>query len=523
MLDLNHILLFVACVSPLVLIAQGWRQGGMDRGWRVAAVAVLLVTGMSWIISPDVAGFVGGGAWLALILVPSLGLRKIAELTAQQRYAHARWIAQALRFVHPADRLRQQSELLRAFQIAQQGDFGGALTILDSFATNQTHVGRQATAQSFRIRADWEGLVRWFKTELPPGITQTDPGLQPLYLRALGETGARNELIAEYAENAGRIGSTPQNPWLNDFMLLPVLAFGGRHKALATFLETKLSKLSEEMKEFWNGVSQLAAGQTMAGRTQLQNLQAATADCLIRAQCTYRLERLNEISRVALSPAMEALLWRIEQATVLSGRSTASRTRPTIVVLLLIGLNLAMFVAETVLGGSTNPITLHRLGALEFYGTRFAGEYWRLFTSLFLHYGVLHLIFNLYALFIIGPGLERAIGRTRFTICYLLSGLGSGVGVMLLRPFGQRGVEQLVGASGCVMGLVGAWAGLLLRHRHMPTAGRRLKNILLIVAVQTAFDLSTPQVSMAAHMSGLGVGLLLGLILAPQTLRSRHL
>jgi rhomboid protease GluP len=115
--------------------------------------------------------------------------------------------------------------------------------------------------------------------------------------------------------------------------------------------------------------------------------------------------------------------------------------------------------------------------------------------------------------------LERIIGSVRFATCYLLAGLGSSAGVLILR-WSSRSPEQLVGASGCVMGIVGVWAGYLIRHRHEPFAGRRLRNIVLIIAIQTAFDLSTPQVSMAAHMSGLISGLLLGLLISPRKTNS---
>jgi rhomboid protease GluP len=111
--------------------------------------------------------------------------------------------------------------------------------------------------------------------------------------------------------------------------------------------------------------------------------------------------------------------------------------------------------------------------------------------------------------------LERIIGSVRFVVFYLLAGLGSSAGVLLLRFHDLSRPEQLVGASGCVMGIVGVWAGYLLRHRHEPFAGRRLRNIVLIVAIQSAFDLSTPQISMVAHLSGLVTGVLLGLLVAP--------
>jgi rhomboid protease GluP len=67
------------------------------------------------------------------------------------------------------------------------------------------------------------------------------------------------------------------------------------------------------------------------------------------------------------------------------------------------------------------------------------------------------------------------------------------------------------------MGIVGALAGFLVRHRHAPQAKQRLGNIVLIIVIQVAFDLSTPQVSMAAHLCGLIAGFFLGLILAPRT------
>lgn len=520
MLDLNHILLFLACVSPLVLLGQTWRRGGLTRGWRLTALAVLIVTGVSWILTPDTAGFIGGGAWLVLILAPAVGLRKAADFVAQQRYASAGRLTRLMRFLHPADGLFERSELLCALDFAQRGDASSALALLASLRNNQTNVGRLAIAQSFRIRGDWNGLLRWLRDELPPGIMQTDLALQPLYLRALGETGARDDLLQGFMTNAKSVSSAPPQAWLFDISLLPVLAFGGRVQALSNLLETQLRKLPRDPKEFWLGVAQVAAGETVAGRTRLEKLRAATGDALVRADATHSLERLNEITRTPLSMSTVALLRRIEQRDRSSHRAFGTEmTRPSAVVLILIVLNLAMFAAEYALGGTTNPLALHRLGALEFFAVRFEGEYWRLITSLFLHYGPLHLLFNLYALFIIGSGLERSIGSIRFGICYLLSGLGSGLGVLGLRLLGLNRAEQLVGASGCVMGLVGVWAGLLLRHRDGPMAGRRLQNILLIVVVQTAFDLSTPQISMAAHLSGLVTGVLLGLLFAPQSLQ----
>jgi len=184
-------------------------------------------------------------------------------------------------------------------------------------------------------------------------------------------------------------------------------------------------------------------------------------------------------------------------------------------VLILILFNAAAFLFEISFGDWNDPEILHRIGALEPYAVVVQGEYWRLFTALFLHGGFAHLLFNIFALYVLGPPLERSIGTMRFAACYLISGLASSAGVVVLTVIGFVQVAQLVGASGCIMGIVGAWAGFLVRHRHAPHAKQRLANVVMIIAIQIAFDLSTPQVSMAAHLCGLIAGFILGLILAP--------
>jgi rhomboid protease GluP len=341
----------------------------------------------------------------------------------------------------------------------------------------------------------------------------------PLYLRALGECGMRDELVLEFGTMLASTSPSQQPAWSYRASLRTVLAFCGRLGERAD--RGAVRQLPEDLREFWLGTDELAAGEISSGRLRLEKLRSTTTDQLLRSEIAQRLDAADLILKTPLSAPGFALLHRIEQSDRPPPTAFGSETRwPTAAVAIFIGLNLVMFLAEVKLGGSTNQDTLHRLGAMEPRAIRYSGEYWRMLTSLFLHFGPLHLLFNLYALFVIGPGLERIIGSTRFALYYLLAGLGSSAGVLLLKWSIAFRPEQLVGASGCVMGIVGIWAGYLVRHRHEPFAGRRLKNIVLIVAIQTAFDLSTPQISMAAHMSGLLTGVALGLIFAPRSLRA---
>jgi rhomboid protease GluP len=518
-IDLNHILLFIACISPLVMLGQTLRRGGLYRAWRLASFAVLAVTGAAWLVNPGTAGFVGAGAWLALLLLPAVGVRKVSELASYQQYGEARRLIRLLRFLHPAAAIRLQAELFRGLELAQADDFSAALAVLGPLRNNQTNVGRQAIAQSFRLRGEWNQLIGWIRSEVPAAIRRNDFALMPLYLRAFGECGMRDELVLEFGTMLAAISPSRQPAWSYFASLRTVLAFCGR---LAVREDRAPLRLPSDLREFWLATDQLASGQVSAGRLRLEKLQSTTTDQLLRSEIAQRLDTAELILKIPLSAPGFALLHRIEQTDRPPPSAFGSESRrPTAAVVLFIVLNAVMFLAEVKLGGSTNPLTLHRLGAMEPWAIRYGGQYWRMLTALFLHYGPLHLLFNLYALFVIGPGLERIIGSVRFAFYYLLSGLGSSIGVFLLRLHDLSRPEQLVGASGCLMGIVGVWAGYLFRNRQEPFAGRRLKNIVLIVAIQTAFDLSTPQISMSAHLSGLATGVLLGLLISPR--RAKHL
>jgi membrane associated rhomboid family serine protease len=121
-----------------------------------------------------------------------------------------------------------------------------------------------------------------------------------------------------------------------------------------------------------------------------------------------------------------------------------------------IAINVLMLVIEELAGGSSSTRTLIRLGA-KFTPYIQAGQWWRVFTYQFLHIGVVHLLFNSYALFNIGPLIEDTFGHAGFAAIYLLSGTLGGLASAVFSP-----VSVSAGASGAIFGLLGATALFLL-------------------------------------------------------------
>ena len=178
----------------------------------------------------------------------------------------------------------------------------------------------------------------------------------------------------------------------------------------------------------------------------------------------------------------------------------------------LLAANVVVWLLTFAAGGTDNPDVLLDFGAM--FGPLIAsGEYWRLFTAMFLHAGIPHLAFNCLALFIFGPQVERAYGRSSFTVIYILSGLSGSVASYLLNS-----ISIGVGASGAIFGVIGALAAFLLVQRRVfgEMSRRTLYGLALMLGINLVYGLVTPGIDNWAHLGGLAAGLVLGWALAPK-------
>jgi membrane associated rhomboid family serine protease len=133
------------------------------------------------------------------------------------------------------------------------------------------------------------------------------------------------------------------------------------------------------------------------------------------------------------------------------------------------------------------------------------GQWWRLFTAMFLHASFFHLAVNMYSLYFVGSIMEQVIGRWRFLLLYLASGLVGSAGALLLSP-----LTPTVGASGAIFGVLGGLF-ILERRRHIATGGQVAGLIVLNLVITLAFSSS---ISVGGHIGGLigGMALMLALL-----------
>ena len=187
------------------------------------------------------------------------------------------------------------------------------------------------------------------------------------------------------------------------------------------------------------------------------------------------------------------------------------REFPVVGILLLI--NIFYFFILELNGGSKNWLTLVYYGAKEGISIS-RGEYWRLFTPIFMHIGFFHLIVNSIGLIVFGPIMEKIFGPLRFTIIYILSGVWGNIFSFI------SSVSVGAGASGALFGLAGCYAAYLYINKDdLGKFGREsLVGLSWIVGINIVFGFTVSGIDNSAHLGGLFSGFIFGYLLAPRIL-----
>lgn len=177
----------------------------------------------------------------------------------------------------------------------------------------------------------------------------------------------------------------------------------------------------------------------------------------------------------------------------------------------LIFCNIVYFLYLEIAGSSENVQFMLEKGAMYTPYVLERGEYYRLFTSMFMHFGIEHLVNNMLVLFVMGDNLERALGKWKYLIFYLLCGVGANVASML---FNLTNMERLVsaGASGAIFGIIGGMLYVVTANR-----GRledlSTRQVVVMIIVSLYFGFTGSGVDNVAHVAGLVIGIALAFVL----------
>jgi membrane associated rhomboid family serine protease len=173
--------------------------------------------------------------------------------------------------------------------------------------------------------------------------------------------------------------------------------------------------------------------------------------------------------------------------------------RPTRVTQAILYLNIGIFLVAYLTGRTELTI---RFGQINQFVLD--GEWYRMLTAAFLHADIMHIGFNMYALYLFGPQIERQMGAMPFAAMYLSAALAGSAAYLVS---GAGGVA--VGASGAIFGLFGAWIGATFSQRHTPAGRALFRRLAILLGINLALPLFVARIAWEAHVGGLIAGLLI--------------
>ncbi len=177
----------------------------------------------------------------------------------------------------------------------------------------------------------------------------------------------------------------------------------------------------------------------------------------------------------------------------------------------LIFLNTLIFLIVEFTGGSENGQHMLECGAAYAPLILEQGEWYRIFSSMFLHFGLPHLVNNMLVLFVMGQRLEPAVGRMRFLLIYLAGGIGGNI-VSLCWDMHTGVFAVSAGASGAVFAVIGGMIYVIIRHKGR-VADLTMRQMIIMAAFSLYFGFASEGVDNAAHAGGMLCGFLVAVFI----------
>ncbi len=499
-ITINMMMLSLAAIA-VTLISR--RPGG--ETWVVINSVLVLIGAAALYLVPRWSGVILICAAAPLLLGPALFSKLAQHLAGQNRMKNALFFSRVASLLHPSEHGHFDTELIQALAIPDtEAKIEALAKLLEQASAEQQAIIRTWICHA---RNDWEGVIE--ATDNIPA----NPNVALLRVRAFGEIGRYDEMTRAYNQAKMVLSGTH----LRHAQLF-VLAFCGRLQGVDFLIHHQLAMLPDDIKAYWAAVAALVSGEEAdVAREVFREIAETSTEARVRMAAKRRLEQTPGDVPIALSAEAMAAATDIEERLQREVTRYAVDTRQFPATLSLLAAIVGVFFLEAIKGGAEDTEILIRMGALWPPLVLEEGEWWRIGTALFLHFGTLHLVVNGMSLFLVGRIVENLVGSARLLTAFLLGGMMSSLAVLAAMWLGLTHYAVLIGASGAIFAILGleATRQLLNWLRSRDILDRReLVLLVVIVVVQFSIDLSIPEISFTAHASGLIAGMIIGFVMA---------
>ena len=215
-------------------------------------------------------------------------------------------------------------------------------------------------------------------------------------------------------------------------------------------------------------------------------------------------------------------VFHVEHFGIKQTTQAAPLSKHSVFSYIIISINILLFVLMELSGGSTDILTLKNFGAVTHHHIFTLGEYHRLVIPIFLHIGVMHLLFNTMSLILFGIRAERFFGIWKFLVIYIISGIAGNVAMALTSVYAVG-----AGASGSIYGVIGALFALTkVRRKNVENLNSSSLAIMIVIGIVMGFTMAAapdaPNVANSAHIGGLVTGFALGWLLTIEPKKKRE-